>query len=107
MNIAKMMKQAQKMQKEMAEAQAGLADEEVEASVGGGKVTVRANCAGDILSIKIDPVVVDPDDVEMLEDLVLSGVKQAIDTGKAKANEEMSKITGAMGGLPGMGGLGM
>ena len=84
MNIAKMMKQAQQMQKKMAEMQAEVAEQEVEASVGGGKVVVKANGAGDVLEIKIDPAVVDADDVELLEDLVLSGVKQAIEKGKAR-----------------------
>ena len=94
MNIAKMMKQAQKMQQDMAEAQAALAAQTVEASVGGGKVTVIANGGGDIVSIKIDPEVVDPEDVEMLEDLVLSGVHQAAEKAKELAAAEMSKITG-------------
>ncbi|MFT5410746.1 MAG: DNA-binding YbaB/EbfC family protein, partial [Verrucomicrobiales bacterium] len=81
MNIAKMMQQAQQMQADMAAAQAKLASEEVEASVGGGKVVVRASCAGEVLSLKIDPSVVDPEDVEMLEDLVLAGVQQALKDG--------------------------
>ncbi len=103
MNIAKMMKQAQQMQKKMGEMQAELADKEFEASVGGGKVTVIANGAGDVVSIKIDPAVVDPDDVEMLEDLVLSGVKQAIEQGKALNQEEMGKLTAGLGLPPGLG----
>jgi DNA-binding YbaB/EbfC family protein len=77
MNIQKMMQQAQRMQAKLAEKQAELSQKTIEASAGGGKVTVTANGAGDVLSIKIDPSVVDPDDVEMLEDLVLAGVKQA------------------------------
>lgn len=103
MNIAKMMKQAQQMQAKMQSLQAELAGKTVETSVGGGKVTVQANGAGDVLSIRIDPAVVDPEDVEMLEDLVLSGVKQAIEKGKAMAAEEMQKVTGAMGLPPGLG----
>ena len=105
MNIAKMMKQAQKMQADMAAAQEKLAAEEVEASVGGGKVVVRANCAGEVLSVKIDPQVVDPEDVEMLEDLVLAGVQQAIKEGKAKSEAAMGEVAGGLGGLgiPGMG----
>ncbi|MDF1826564.1 MAG: YbaB/EbfC family nucleoid-associated protein [Verrucomicrobiales bacterium] len=103
MNIAKMMKQAQQMQKKMGEMQAEMADKEFEASVGGGKVTVIANGAGDVVSIKIDPSVVDPDDVEMLEDLVLSGVKQAIEQGKKVNQEEMSKMTEGLGLPPGLG----
>ena len=103
MNIQKMMKQAQKMQAQLAETQAELAEKTVEATAGGGKITVVANGAGDVLSIKIDKAVVDPDDVEMLEDLVLSGVKQAIEKGKSMTAEEMSKITAGMGLPPGMG----
>lgn len=103
MNIAKMMKQAQQMQKQMQTMQAELAEKEVEASAGGGKVQVRANGAGEVLSIKIDPAVVDADDVELLEDLVLSGVSQAIEKGKTMAKEEMDKITGELGLPPGLG----
>lgn len=103
MNIAKMMKQAQQMQQKMQSMQAELAEKIVEASVGGGKVTVKANGAGEVLEIKIDPAVIDPDDAEMLEDLVLSGVKQAIEQGKALAAEEMQKVTGGMGLPPGLG----
>jgi len=97
-----MMQQVQQMQSQMQSTQADLAKEEVEATAGGGKVTVRANCAGDVLSIKISPDVVDPNDVEMLEDLVLSGVRQAVEQGKAKAAEELGKVTGGMGLPPGL-----
>ena len=102
MNIAKMMKQAQQMQSKMAAMQAELAEKEVEASVGGGKVTVIANGAGEVLSIKIDPAVIDPEDAEILEDLVLSGVKKAIADGKALAEAEMKELTGGMGLPPGL-----
>jgi len=103
MNIMKMMKQAQEMQQKMQSAQEALAKREVESSVGGGHVTVKGTAAGDIISIKINPSAVDPDDVEMLEDLVLSGVKQAIDEGRKVMAEEMSKITGGLNLPPGMG----
>jgi nucleoid-associated protein EbfC len=103
MNIQKMMKQAQKMQEQLAQAQSELAEKTVEATAGGGKVTVVANGAGDVISIKISKDVVDPDDVEMLEDLVLSGVKQAINKGKEMAQSEMGKLTAGMGLPPGMG----
>ncbi|MFT4547344.1 MAG: DNA-binding YbaB/EbfC family protein [Pseudoalteromonas tetraodonis] len=105
MNIAKMMQQAQQMQADMAAAQAKLASEEVEASVGGGKVVVRASCAGEVLSLKIDPSVVDPEDVEMLEDLVLAGVQQALKDGKAKSEVAMGEVAGGLEGLgiPGVG----
>ncbi len=100
MNIQKLMKQAQKMQQDAAKMQSELAEKTVEASVGGGKVIVTANAAGDVLAIKIDKDVVDPEDVEMLEDLVLGGVAEALQKGKLVAQEEMAKITGGMG-LPG------
>ncbi len=91
------------MQEQMAKTQAELEEKTVEVSAAGGKVTVVANGAGDVVSIKIAREIVDPDDVEILEDLVLTGVKQAIEQGKALAQSEMSKITGGMG----MAGLGL
>lgn len=103
MNIAKMMKQAQQMQKKMGEMKAELEQREFEASAGGGKVVVVANGAGEVKSIRIDPAVVDPEDVEMLEDLVLSGVRQAIEQAKASSEEEMSKLTAGLGLPPGLG----
>lgn len=101
MNIAKLMKQAQQMQAGLAAKQEELAQQTVESSVGGGKIIVTATCAGDVLSIKIDPSVVDPTDVEFLEDLVLKGVQEAIATGKEKTAAEMKKLTGGLG-IPGM-----
>jgi len=101
MNIQKMLKQAQQMQEKLAEAQAELADKTVESTVGGGKVTVVANGAGEVLSIKIDRAVVDPEDVEMLEDLVLAGVRQAIEDAKQMAGDEMGKLTKGMN-IPGL-----
>lgn len=101
MNIQKLMKQAQQMQAGLAAKQEELAAREVEVSVGGDKIKVRANCAGDVLSIKIDPTVIDPTDAEFLEELVLKGVQDAISKGKDQAAAEMSKLTGGMG-IPGM-----
>lgn len=103
MNIAKMLKQAQKMQADMQSLQADLANKTVEATAGGGKVTVTATAAGDVTAIRIDPSVVNAEDTEMLEDLVLTGVRQALDKGKALAAEEMKKITGGLGLPPGFG----
>jgi DNA-binding YbaB/EbfC family protein len=103
MNLNKLMKQAQKMQEQMAKTQSELEDKTVEVKAAGGKVMVVANGAGDVLSIKIAKEIVDPEDVEILEDLVLSGVQQAIMQGKALAQSEMTKITGGLG----MSGLGM
>jgi DNA-binding YbaB/EbfC family protein len=103
MNIQKMMKQAAKMQEQMAQAQAELAEKTVTATAGGGKVTVVATGAGDVVSIKISKEVVDPEDVEFLEDLVLTCVKKAIEDGKALQQSEMGKLTAGMGLPPGLG----
>jgi DNA-binding YbaB/EbfC family protein len=95
------MKQAQKMQEQVARMQADLEEKTVEVQAGGGKVTVVANGAGEIVSIKIDKAIVDPSDVEFLQEIVLSGVKSAIEQGKALAQSEMTKITGGLG-MPGL-----
>jgi nucleoid-associated protein EbfC len=97
MNLNKLMKQAQKMQEQMAKTQAELEKKTVEASAGGGKVKVTANGAGNIIAIKIDKDVVDPGDVEFLEEIVLSAVNQAIEQGKALAQSEVTKLTGGLG----------
>jgi len=101
MNIAKMMKEAQRMQERMAETQNELAARTVEATAGGGKIKVTATGAGDIVSIKIDPQVVDPQDVEFLEDLVLTGVRQALENAREMAGAEMGKLTGGLK-IPGL-----
>ena len=102
MNLNKLMKQAQKMQEQMAQTQAELGEKTVEVQAAGGKVTVVANGAGEIVSLKIAKEIVDPEDVEFLEEAVLSGVKQAIEQAKALGQSEMSKIAGGLG-LPGLG----
>ena len=102
MNLNKLMKQAQKMQEQMAKTQSELEEKTVEVEAGGGKIKVVANGAGDIVSIKIDKEIVDPNDVEFLEEVVLSGVRGAIEQGKALAQSEMTKITGGLG-IPGLG----
>ena len=89
------------MQEQMTKTQAELEERTVEVSAGGGKVTVIANGAGDVVSIKIDKEIIDPDDVEFLEEVVLSGVKGAIEQGKAMAQSEMTRITGGLG-MPGL-----
>jgi nucleoid-associated protein EbfC len=91
------MKQAQKMQEQMTKTQAELEKKTIEVSVGGGKVKATANGAGDIIAIKIDKEVVDPNDIEFLEEMVLSAVKQGIEQGKAIAQSEMTKLTGGLG----------
>lgn len=101
MDINKLMKQAQQMQAGMQKAQEELAQQTVEASVGGGKVTVVATGAGEVQDIKIDASIVDPDDVEFLQELVLKGVQEAITKGKEMATGEMSKLTGGLN-IPGL-----
>ena len=87
------------MQEQMAKTQAELENKTVEVSAGGGKVKVTANGAGDVLAIKIDKEIVDPEDVEFLEEMVLSAVQQAVEQGKALAQSEMNRITGGLGSL--------
>ena len=103
MNIQKMMKEAQKMQERLAKAQNDLAEQSLEVSAGGGKVTVSVNGAGDITALKISPDAVDPNDIEMLEDLVLSGVREAQEAARKLQADTMGKVTGGLGGLPGLG----
>lgn len=101
MNIQKMMKQAQRMQEQLAAAQANLATKSIEATAGGGKIVVTASGTGDIQKIKIDPSVVDPQDVEMLEDLILAGIQKAQEDARNAAAEDMGKITGGLN-IPGL-----
>ncbi|KPU27529.1 nucleoid-associated protein [Caloranaerobacter sp. TR13] len=98
-NFNNMMKQVQKMQKEIAKMQKELEEREVEASSGGGAVTVKANGKKEILDITIDKDVVDPDDIEMLQDLILAAVNEALRKADEMVNSEMQKITGGMPGL--------
>ncbi len=91
-----MMKQAQKLQAKLARVQEELGAKEVEATSGGGMVTVRASGHQDILSVKINPEVVDPEDVEMLEDLVLAAVQQARQKVADMAEAEMQKATAGL-----------
>jgi len=100
MNMMKMMKQAADLQKNMKKKQKELAKTEVEFSAGGGMVVVRATCDLKIRSIKINPDVVDPSDVEMLEDLVFAGVDGALNLAQETMSNEMGKLTQGMG-LPG------
>lgn len=93
-NMNNMMKQVQKMQKQMEETQSKLEEQEVEASSGGGAVTVRANGKKEVIEITIDKDVVDPDDVEMLQDLVLAAVNEALRSASKMVEDEMQKITG-------------
>lgn len=99
--LGDMMKQVQKMQAKMAEMQEALDKMEVEASAGGGMVKVTCNGKHEILSVTIDPEVVDPEDVEMLQDLIMAAVNQAREKVQEAQQEQMSSITGGLN-LPGM-----
>ncbi len=99
-NMQQMMKQAQKMQKQMEEIQEKLDEMMVSATVGGGMVEVVASGKKEVKSITIKPEVVDPDDIETLEDLVLAAVNEAIRQADELNQQEMGKVTGGLGGLP-------
>jgi hypothetical protein len=101
MNMNKMMKQVQEMQKQMAKAQEELVHEEVEASAGGGMVTVKVSGDLRILAVKIDPGAVDPDDVEMLEDMVLAAGNEALRAAQEMASKKLGGLTGGMN-IPGL-----
>lgn len=102
-DMNKMLKQAQQMQAELQKAQEEAANEVVEASAGGGMVTVKANGAGEVLEISIDPRAIDPDDPEILADMVLAAVNEAL---RAARGLMESKVSGLMpGGLGELGGL--
>lgn len=98
-NMQQLMKQAQKMQQDMMKAQQELEEQEYTATVGGGVVSATVTGSKEVKSIKISPEVVDPDDVEMLEDLVLSAVREAMQAAEKSAAEKMGKISP---NLPGM-----
>ncbi|NLL30763.1 MAG: YbaB/EbfC family nucleoid-associated protein [Clostridiales bacterium] len=100
-NMNNLMKQAQKLQREMEEMQKKLETKEFEASVGGGAVIVKANGKKELISVSIKPEVLDPDDVEMLEDLVLSAVNEALRKAEEETASTMGKLTGGMN-IPGL-----
>jgi len=99
--MGNMMKQAQKLQSQMVKLQEELADKTVESSSGGGMVTVVANGRQQIVSIQIESEVVDPDDVEMLQDLVLAAVNDALAKAQEMVSSEMGKLTGGLN-IPGL-----
>ncbi len=106
-----MMAQVQKMQQDMAAAQDALADETVTVTAGGGAISIEITGQQRVQAITLDPEVVDPEDVEMLQDMLVAAVNQAIEQSQAMAAERMEGITGGLGGLGGgldslLGGLG-
>ena len=105
-SMNELVKQAQKMQEDAQIKQAELEAKEYEATAGGGMVKVKINGKKEVLSIDINPAIVDPDDIETLQDIVVAAVNEAIKTATADYDREMGKITGGLGGLGGgLGGL--
>ena len=102
-NLNQLMRQAQQMQEEMAKAQEGLKSEVVEASAGGGMVTVKMSGDLELRELTVDPAAVDPEDVELLQDMVLAAVNEALRSAQELAS---SRLGAASGGLAGPGGLG-
>jgi nucleoid-associated protein EbfC len=104
-NLQQLMKQAQKMQQQMADAQAELAETELTGTAGGGLVIVTVTGTGDVTGVKIDPKAVDPDDVETLEDLILAALHNAAEAARTLTEEKMGPLASGLGGglgLPGM-----
>ncbi len=106
-NMNQMMRQVQQMQEEMAKAQESLKHESVEASAGGGMVTVKVSGELEILELKIDPDAVDPEDVELLQDMVQAALNEALRAAQELAANKIGAVTGGLGGpggglLPGL-----
>ncbi len=101
-NMTNLMKQAQKMQRQMEEAQKELEEKEITASAGGGAVEVTVSGKHEITKVKLSEEVVDPDDIEMLEDLIMAAANEAFRQMEEISASSMSKITGGMGGLGGL-----
>ena len=100
-NMGNLMKQAQKMQRQMEEASKELEEKEVTAAAGGGAVEVTVSGKKEVTKVKIDPEAVDPDDVEMLEDLIMAATNEALRQIEEFSQASMSKITGGLGGMGG------
>lgn len=98
-NMNNLMKQAQRMQRQMEESQKALEEKEITAAAGGGAVEITMNGKKEVLKVKLSPEVVDPDDIEMLEDLIVAATNEAIRQIEELSQESMSKITGGLGGF--------
>ena len=106
-NLNEMMKQVQKMQADMAKAQEELKNEVVEASSGGGMVTVKVSGDLEVREVRIDPEAVDPDDVELLQDMVLAAVNEGVRAAQELAANKLNAAAGGLAGPGGLGGLGL
>jgi len=102
MDMNKLMQQAQQMQQRMGQVQEELASKEIEAESGGGAVKVRFNGKQELLGLSIDPKVVDPEDSDLLEDLLLTAFQEGQKKSSQMAEAEMAKVTGGLGGMPGL-----
>jgi hypothetical protein len=100
-DMRQIMKQAQQMQEQLAKTQAELADRRFQGSAGGGMVTAVVTGGPELVELEISPDVVDPDDIEMLQDLVIAAVRQAMEEAVKTTNEELGGLTGGLGGLLG------
>ena len=100
-NMGNMMKQVQKMQKNMEKMQAELEEREYETTAGGGAIKVKVNGKKELLDIALDEAIVDPDDIEMLQDLIIAAINEALRTADSEMNKEMGKLTGGMN-IPGL-----
>jgi len=100
-NMGNMMKQVQKMQKDMEKVQGELEEKEFETTAGGGAIKVKVNGKKELLDIQLDEGIVDPEDIEMLQDLIIAAVNEAMRTADAEVNKEMGKLTGGMN-VPGL-----
>jgi DNA-binding YbaB/EbfC family protein len=103
--MQQLMKQAQKMQQQLLEAQQELAETQVSGTAGGGLVTAVVTGGGEVVSVKIDPKAIDPDDVESLEDLVVAAIRDAARAAQELAGEKMGPLAGGLGGGLGLPGL--
>ncbi len=106
-NMNQMMRQVQQMQAEMEKAQESLKHESVEASAGGGMVTVKISGELELLELRIDPEAVDPEDVDLLQDMVLAATNEALRSAQELASTKLGAATGGLGGPGGLGGLGL
>ena len=101
-NMSNLMKQAQRMQRQMEESQKELETNEYTSQAGGGAVSATVNGKKELLAVKIDPDAVDPEDVEMLQDMIIAAVNEALKQADEANSQAMSKLTGGLGGLGGM-----
>jgi DNA-binding YbaB/EbfC family protein len=101
-NMSNLLKQAQKMQKDMEKVQEDVHQKTVEVTAGGGAITVVVSGKKELVKIDIKPEVVDPEDVEMLQDLIIASVNEAIRKADEMVNAEMSKVAGGLNGFPGL-----